>query len=223
MSIKIMNAIWSDGPQDHTSLLVLLAMADIADDDGKLWPSVARVAEKSRMSERNARRIIRLLEADGWLETTVNRGRNNTSFYRIKTDKITGQDNRTNCPPGQMEPENRTNRVIKPDIAVSPEPSRNHQEPSKKGAREVFAILGEVLSQGVATDFIAHRKALRKPLTARAAELVAGKLRGCSDPDAVANASIMNGWQGVFPEREPPDKAKPFAVSFDPSRFEGMQ
>jgi hypothetical protein len=84
-------------------------------------------------------------------------------------------------------------------------------------------ILGEVLSQEVARDFIAHRKALWKPLTPRAAELVAGKLRGCRDPDAVANASIMNGWQGVFPEREPPDKAKPFAVSFDPSRFEGMQ
>ena len=108
MSIKIMNAVWESGPADHTGLLVPLAMADIADDGGRFWPSVARIAEKARMSERNARRIIRLLEADGWLETTVNRGRNNTSSYRINTDKITGQYNRTNCPPGQK-------RAGKPD------------------------------------------------------------------------------------------------------------
>ena len=132
MSIKIMNAVWESGPADHTGLLVLLAMADIADDAGRLWPSVARIAEKARMSERNARRIIRLLEADGWLETTVNRGRNNTSSYRINTDKITGQYNRTNCPPGQNEPENRTNDAIKPDIAVSPEPSVTIIEPSEE-------------------------------------------------------------------------------------------
>ena len=96
----------------------------------------------------------------------------------------------------------------------SPEPSKNHQEPSKKDAREVLPILSEVLSDGTARDFIAHRKALKKPLTPRAAELVVGKLRGCRDPDAVANASIMNGWQGVFPEREQAG-AKPGPGGYD--------
>ena len=77
-----------------------------------------------------------------------------------------------------------------------------NQESRASAAREVLPILSEVLSEGVACDFIAHRKALRKPLTPRAAELIVGRLRECRDPDAVANASIMNGWQGVFPERE---------------------
>lgn len=132
MSIKIMNAVWLDGPDDHAGLLVLLAMADIAGDDGILWPSVATIAAKARMSERNARRVIRILEDDGWLQTNVNRGRNRTSTYRINTDKITGQDNRTKWPGGQNEPENRTKDAGKPDIAVSPEPSGTIIEPSEE-------------------------------------------------------------------------------------------
>lgn len=225
MSIKIMNAVWESGPTDHTSLLVLLAMADIADEDGRLWPSVARIAEKARMSERNARRIIRLLEADGWLETTVNRGRNNTSSYRVNTDKITGQNNRTNCPPGQNEPENRTNDAIKPDIAVSPEPSVTIKEPSKKSAQDaqdILAALAEVVSEETAEAFIAHRKAKRAKLTVHAAELIAGKIRGHPAPDAVVLESIANGWTGVFPEKVQAPAPR-FTPQFDPAKFEGIQ
>lgn len=219
MSVKLMAKIWDDGPEGQGERFVLLALADYANDAGECWPSLAAVARKCCITDRAVRRILRRLEDDGWLETEVGGGRHGCSKYTINPDP---RSPRTHGPPGPKVHETRTLGPKNPDPR-SPEPSRNHQEPSKKGAREVFAILGEVLSQGVATDFIAHRKALRKPLTPRAAELVAGKLRGCRDPDAVANASIMNGWQGVFPEREPPDKAKPFAVSFDPSRFEGMQ
>ena len=225
MTIKIMNAVWESGPTDHTSLLVLLAMSDIADEDGRLWPSVARIAEKARMSERNARRIIRLLEADGWLETTVNRGRNNTSSYRVNTDKITGQNNRTNCPPGQNAPENRTNRAIKPDIAVSPEPSVTIKEPSKKSAQDaqdILAALAEVVSEETAEAFIAHRKAKRAKLTVHAAELIAGKIRGHPAPDAVVLESIANGWTGVFPEKVQAPAPR-FTPQFDPAKFEGIQ
>lgn len=68
----------------------------------------------------------------------------------------------------------------------------------------VLEALCQRLRPDTAADFIAHRKAMKKPLTARAAELIIAKLENCRDPDAVVNNSIMNGWQGVFPEREPP-------------------
>lgn len=199
-----MNAVWADGPEDHAGLLVLLAMADIAGDDGKLWPSVATIAAKARMSERNARRVIRILEEDGWLETDVNRGRNKTSTYRINTDKITGQDNRTKWPGGQNDPENRTKRAGKPDIAVSAEPSGTIKEPSEKNAheaRDIRAALLEVVSEETAEAFIDHRKAKRAKLTPRAARMIADDLRGHHDPDEVMRTSIKNGWTGVFPEK----------------------
>lgn len=79
----------------------------------------------------------------------------------------------------------------------------------KKKEDPIEVVLRSRLSKQAAADFIAHRKALKKPLTARAAELVIAKLDGCADPDAVVNASIMNGWQGVFPERAVPAPTAP--------------
>lgn len=131
MSIKIMSMIWEDGPEGPTERFLLLALADIADDRGKCWPSVERIAQRCCMSERNARRILRKLEETGWLETEVHPGRNRTNTYWIrKPDKLSAQ---TDCQPGQSRPENRTNQTVKPDTAMSAKPSENHQEPSLFG------------------------------------------------------------------------------------------
>ena len=53
--------------------------------------------------------------------------------------------------------------------------------------------------------FLAHRKALRKPLTAQAVKLAIAKLdelrRQGHEPTAVLEQSILAGWQGLFPLR----------------------
>ena len=91
-----------------------------------------------------------------------------------------------------------------------PESQAERSGTAKKQKEDpIEVVLRSRLSQQAAADFIAHRKALKKPLTARAAELVIAKLDGCADPDAVVNASIMNGWQGVFPERAVPAPTAP--------------
>lgn len=122
MSVKLMTQVWDSGPADPTERFVLLALADIADEDGKCWPSVGRIADRCCMSERNARRILRKLEDAGWIAIKTQPGRNQTNLYKIgKPD--TAMSARTNCPPGQMEHENRTNEALKPDTAMSAEPS----------------------------------------------------------------------------------------------------
>lgn len=79
--------------------------------------------------------------------------------------------------------------------------------PEKKSAR---SALCSVLKPETADAFIAHRKAKRSKLTDHAAELIANKLRGISDPDAVVLNSIANGWTGVFPDKSaPPSQQKP--------------
>ena len=208
MSVKIMSQVWANGPSDQAQLLVLLAMADIAGDDGKLWPSVATIAEKARMSERNARRIIRCLEADGWVETFVNRGRNSTSKYFVKPDKITGQNNRTDCPGGQNEPENRTKSTVKPDTAMSPEPSRtikNHhnmvegkkttpKEPRQnldEGFDEFWAVYPKKVAK---PDALKNwRKAIKDGATA--SQIIEGARRYAAS-ETVRNGYVKNpqGW-----------------------------
>jgi hypothetical protein len=53
------------------------------------------------------------------------------------------------------------------------------------------------------SDFVAHRKSLRKTLTAKASELAIRTLdqlrRQGHDPTAVIEQSIASGWAGLFP------------------------
>lgn len=169
-----MNAVWSSGPNDRCQLLVLLAMADMADDAGRLWPAVATIAAKSRMSERNCRRVMRDLEAAGWVETEPHHGRSNTNIYIIKADRMSGidaikPDTMAGYEVGKPDimsafaPENRTNRALKPDTAMSGEPS----EPKKESIFANAHILSHVTSDpnkddraDLWEDCIAHFNAL---------------------------------------------------------------
>jgi DNA-binding transcriptional regulator YhcF (GntR family) len=84
MSIKIMTWIWENSKEEGTNLLMLLAIADHANDDGVCWPSIARLAQRARVEERQAKYIIKKLEANGAIEVQRGVGRNNTSLYFVK-------------------------------------------------------------------------------------------------------------------------------------------
>lgn len=72
-------------------------------------------------------------------------------------------------------------------------------EPQEKKDNPEHAFAG-VLSPEVAREVVAHRKAMKKPLTAYGAGLLAKQIAKCPDPTAAAEAMIANGWQGVKPE-----------------------
>jgi hypothetical protein len=57
-----MTAVWEHSRAEGSDLLVLLALADIADDDGECWPSVGYLAKKCRIDTRTVQRRIRSLE-----------------------------------------------------------------------------------------------------------------------------------------------------------------
>ena len=65
---------------------------------------------------------------------------------------------------------------------------------------EALSELLTVLDEEHAIGVIEHRKALRKPLTGYAARLLARQFGKCQDPNAGADAMILNGWQGFEPE-----------------------
>lgn len=72
MSVRAMALVWERSKAKGSELLLLLAIADYAKDDGSdAWPSFAVLAQKSRMTERAVRIILQRLEKAG--ELTVQR------------------------------------------------------------------------------------------------------------------------------------------------------
>lgn len=68
MSIRIMTQVWQIGPEEHYPRVVLLALADNADDAGDCYPSIALVQQKLCMSKSSVLRSLKYLEEEGWLE-----------------------------------------------------------------------------------------------------------------------------------------------------------
>lgn len=93
MSIQVMSLIWKHAKVSGSELLVLLAMADYGDDDGKhIFPSMKTLGDKARLSEDQTRRVlkrlekqklIRLVEMGGWRD-----GRNWANEYELRVDNI---------------------------------------------------------------------------------------------------------------------------------------
>lgn len=84
MSIFCMTAVWERSQHSGTHLLMLLAIADFSDDDGRAYPSVPTLARKCRMKERNARYILAELVDSGELSTQVGKGPKGSNVYKIK-------------------------------------------------------------------------------------------------------------------------------------------
>lgn len=83
MSIKVMTAVWAKSKQKGSALLLLLAIADHADETGKAYPSVDTLAGKIRMTPRNTQFLLRKLEESGELNIEPNAGRHGCNLYRI--------------------------------------------------------------------------------------------------------------------------------------------
>ncbi len=130
-----MARVWEYSRQKEGALLVLLAIADFADDEGNAFPSVPRLAHKARLSDRQTQRLIRKLEEDGELKITPGTGRSHANTFTV----LTGRKG-VNLSPitpeikGDIGDRERvTLETIKGDIGDSPykaEPSREPPEES---------------------------------------------------------------------------------------------
>ena len=79
-----MTQVWQHSRHKGGSLLLLLAIADFADDEGTAWPSITTLAAKARMSERNIQYALKELEQSGELTIQAGGGRSNTNLYKVQ-------------------------------------------------------------------------------------------------------------------------------------------
>ncbi|MDB6135941.1 MAG: hypothetical protein JWM59_4184 [Verrucomicrobiales bacterium] len=81
MSSKASLHVWTHSRQQGGHLLVLLALADHADDSGQCSLSVSTLARMARVSERHCKRILAELTASGELIRTRRGGGSNSVGY----------------------------------------------------------------------------------------------------------------------------------------------
>lgn len=79
----MLSRVWEHSRHGGTELLMLLAIADFADDEGRAYPGVATLAAKCRLQQRRANYILSALKASGELEVSSNTGPRGTNRYRI--------------------------------------------------------------------------------------------------------------------------------------------
>lgn len=139
-------------PAGGGEMLLALALADHAHDDGThIFPSIARLADKTRQSERSVQYQLRRMEASGWL-MLVNAGiggrrsgfgeGGRTRQYRINPDWIKGAEiapfgkGAKKASEGCKTTQERVqNGVEKGATAIAPEPratKSNQEQPSHR-------------------------------------------------------------------------------------------
>ena len=122
MSIHVMSMVWRHGPEDRGELLVLLALADFADDDGYCWPAMQTIADRARMTDRGVRKIVRRLEESGWLSVRKGGGRGGSNGYHIARH-----------PPVNPEPETGNTVPPEPETGNTSAETRNGSAETRNG------------------------------------------------------------------------------------------
>jgi hypothetical protein len=77
MSIHCANRVWTYSDQEGSALLLLLALADYADENGFAFPGQGLLATKARLCVRQTRRLLAGLQAAGELLILDRPGRSN--------------------------------------------------------------------------------------------------------------------------------------------------
>ena len=82
----------------------------------------------------------------------------------------------------------------------TPTPSKKEKDSDESKKKTPKAALTPVLGEDLASAVVEHRQRLRKPLTVRAAEMLARQFEQYHDPPAGATMMLARGWQGFEPQ-----------------------
>lgn len=210
MSIEVMTLVWKHYPDGGSELLLALALADHAADDGSsIYPSVANMAKKVRQSERNIQYLLSKMVKKGWLEKVqgggIIEGRKLATMYRMPIERIPlgtvgwvqTLHPTDGCNPAQarVQPSVKKHTPVCTPIII---------EPSKEPSIPVRAFaLPDWIREDTWKAYEEMRKKIRKPMTERARDLIIKKLHDMKqagqDANAVLEQSVIGSWTNIYP------------------------
>lgn len=132
-----MAMVWQRLDCTGGELILALALADIAGDDGeRIYPSLAYLCSKTRQSENTVRRQLKKFRKAHWLQMKkpATGGRSLTNRYRINPEWVKGA-NLAGFPdikPYQMTTKRVPNDDVKGAIAMAPDPLVSIKDPKRR-------------------------------------------------------------------------------------------
>lgn len=198
MSIALMTEVWqSDLPM--TEKMVLLCLADYANDRGECWPAVETIAAKCSCTDRTVQKAIKALEERGALD--INRVPGRPHKFRVVP--------RSTFTPEEYSPPKMSAKGVK-DIhhrgePRSPKPSKNHHEPpvTPSGVKRADPFPCPAYVDPIDWQALkANRKAKRAALTEGAHRQIVRKLDAWAGegwpPGPIVAFAAERGWTTVF-------------------------
>ena len=207
MSMELMVKAMKTKVGNPLRKLVLIKLADNANDVGECWPSYQHIADQCEIGRSTVKVHIRELEKCGLLRREFRRkGELNQSnlFHLSLMNGGAGAalpgagDN----PGGGAGAAPRTSHSFEPVKEPVKQPVADAPLAKKKATKfDPLTCKPANVSEQVWADWCQHRKEIRKHLTKTTCARQAKTLAGHHDADAVINQSISNGWTGLFPDK----------------------
>jgi len=123
-----MSAVFDSDTLKPTERLILLCLADHADDQGRCYPSIRRLSQRTGLSERAVQSNIRKLQDSGYLSIKMNGGQGGANLYIVTATPA------ADAPLHDMHPRTKCTtppqQVRHTPAADAPKPSLTINEPS---------------------------------------------------------------------------------------------
>jgi hypothetical protein len=213
MSNTVLNAVFESSQSKGMDRLVLVAIADRADDSGAAWCGTEDIARRVGIARNHVTRHTKKLVALGELEVGMRQGRHRTNLYRVVLRPSTAPSRRGTVPPRSKE---------SPTMVQNPSHHGTQTQGTPKNPssakRERFdatcvdlPFSSDPFREAWET-WCRHRREKRQPLTPTATRQQLAKLEAMGEARAIAAIahSVENGYQGIF---------EPKGASADRPRF----
>lgn len=223
MSVDATRWAWRQAGLRVAEKIVLLSLADRADEYHACYPSVRRLSNDTGAERKTILSALAALEKRGLLTASKALGKH--SVYALAVTDARDEPVPKTAPVPETAPVPKTGHggVPKTGQEVSRKRhtgcaengtlnlNRTYQEPKQepnntaRAKPDPMPVIPDWLPATAWQQLVQHRAALRKPLRARAAELIIAKLEKLKaaghDPQTLIDTAIERGWQTVFEPR----------------------
>ncbi|MCP5007913.1 MAG: hypothetical protein GY941_28865, partial [Planctomycetes bacterium] len=181
----LMEARWADGQKDVGGYVVKLKRGEFAH-------SLRFISRGTGLTVKEVRTFLSILERNGMgTKTGTVKGKEVTKVTICNYNKYQLEGQGKGTTKGKVRAQ-QGHKLEDQRISEKEKDIDKSISKKKKPIEELLEVLPEEIAQAV----VDHRKSIRKPLTAYASKLLAGKFNKTGQPEAAAKMMIANGWQG---------------------------